>query len=104
MRKAKNLGSFCKEIHVTACTPALCASGHVPSLRSEPQGAHSASERLAPSAAALRVLQQTALWLATTPGGLRFVPGSHPWLTHLTDVRHTGARTDSSFPSIRGLA
>lgn len=37
--------------------------------------------------AALRVLQRTAWSLATTPGGLRFVPGSRPWLRDLPGGR-----------------
>ncbi len=48
--------------------------------------------------AASRVLRRTALSLATTPGGLRFVPGSRPWLQ---GVPRVATRTCASLSPVK---
>ncbi len=36
----------------------------------------------------LRILRCTAKALASSPGGLRFKPGTRPWLEGLQSIRH----------------
>jgi len=60
----------------------------IPNVTAATGGARSVQE------AAHRLLQRTAHLLASTPGGLRFEPGSRSWLVGLPGV----ARVSSSVP------
>ena len=50
----------------------------------------------------LRILRCTAHAMASSPGGLRFKPGTRPWLEGLPSVtgRGKGRRTDARVPGL----
>ena len=55
--------------------PAACATDHLP------------RSRLSAEAVCLRLLRCTAEAMASSPGGLRFVSGTRPWLEGLAGGR-----------------
>lgn len=72
---------------MTYCSASACAFA----LARNPGAPAAVGRALPVQDAAHRLLQRTAQLLASTPGGLRFEPGSRPWLVGLPAAARTSA-------------
>jgi len=72
---------------MSACTKSLCTPFLSPVCHEDSQGSATRAAPATLPAVALKVLQKTALWLASTPGGLRCTPEPRARLPRLLPVR-----------------